>query len=41
MPHQTFLASAMVASIVTGATFATASVMALQAMGIWIGMADV
>ncbi|MDQ7776913.1 MAG: hypothetical protein Q4615_14085 [Paracoccus aminovorans] len=36
MQQQAILASAMVASLVTGAAFAAASIITLQAMGIWI-----
>ncbi|MDQ7261377.1 hypothetical protein NM680_06120 [Paracoccus sp. PS-1] len=40
MPHQTILASALVAGVMTGAVFAAASVIAMQAMGVWIEPAE-
>ncbi|WP_255374804.1 hypothetical protein [Paracoccus sp. MKU1] len=39
MPHQTVLASAMVAGLMAGAAFAAASVITMQAMGVWIEQA--
>lgn len=40
MPHQTVLAFALVAGLMTGAALAAASVITMQAMGVWVEQAD-
>ncbi|SIQ97234.1 hypothetical protein SAMN05421641_11938 [Paracoccus thiocyanatus] len=36
MPHETVLASALLLGVLASATFAAASVVTMQSMGIWV-----